>query len=136
MSRKQIAVGALAVLCSAGVACDSVYVMTERYELVDDKRLPAGAGCMLAFERGRSRGASGGELSNGGDLVVTEQSHSDKFEVVVRSQGEELARRNFSEHWLESHKRDEFEVTTHAGRTFSFAYWGGDECDPPEQGEP
>ena len=135
MRHERSVAAAVMMWTSLAVGCDSTYVMTEQYELLEDGgRKPAGAGCVLAFEGGRGGGGgSSGGFSGSNDLIVTERAGNDAFSVVVTSEGDELARRKYSEDWALSRKRDEFMVTTQAGRTFTFAYWGGPECDKPEQ---
>ena len=120
--------------CLASAGCsDGVYVMFERYEVKDDERVPAGAGCMLVIDRGlgggRSQSSGGGTADPAGDFGITERTRDDAFLVVVSSGGTELERRAYGEKFLSSGKRDEFSVTTQAGRHFELAYWGGDECD-------
>jgi hypothetical protein len=112
--------------------------MFERYELVDDKRIPAGSGCMIVIDHSFGSGSTSNASGLAGpesDLVVNEHRIGNAFVVEVSSGGELLAQRSYSEKTLLSGKRDQFTVTTHAGREFEFTYWGGDACEPPEHAE-
>jgi hypothetical protein len=123
--------GALLIALCAGCDSDDIYVMFERFEIVGDERKPSGGGCMIAISDGPlgggSVGAEGGSFD--GDLMVSESGGGDSFVVVVKSQGEELERREYGKEELLSGERDTFTVTTLEGRVYEFSYWGGDECD-------
>jgi hypothetical protein len=128
--RRLICAWAMLGMFSVGCADNNVYVMFERYEIDGDERTYAGGGCMIAI----SHGLGGGTVSSGGgsvdgDLAVSEHGGGDAFVVVVSSQGEELERREYDEKTLLTGERDQFTVTTQAGRQYELTYWGGHECD-------
>jgi hypothetical protein len=117
---------------AAGCAGDDLYAMFERFEIKDGGvREPAGGGCVLVVEGGRrgTAGIGGGTVDPRADFRISEQTRGDTLVVVVHSGSMELARRSYGEKFLSSGERDEFSVTTQAGRQFDLAYWGGPECD-------
>jgi hypothetical protein len=76
--------------------------------------------------------ASGGTADR--DLQIERDTTDDALIVDVSSQGRLLEHREYSERRLRSGKRDQFTITTNAGRTYQLAYWGSDECElPPRQ---
>lgn len=135
MAHPGIAACAGLLLCTLGVGCgNDLFVMGELHELVGETRKLAVSSCTPIDERGPvpvSRSGPGGS----GDLVVTQRIAGDSFLVVVTSDDDELARRKYGEEQIESGDRDEFTVTTHAGRTYELAYWGGHKCTPPPESE-
>ncbi|MEY4509878.1 MAG: hypothetical protein RLZZ450_2000 [Pseudomonadota bacterium] len=137
------ALGLVAILAGTlGAACgrDDYYIVYERTELRGTERVSSGGGCTLVLQRGGPlSGTSSGTVSSGtdsssGDLSIDEGNLGEGYRVVVSSQGEELARRNYDRPFLLSHDVDIFEVTTHAGKRIEFLYRGSSDCDlPPPQ---
>jgi len=127
-----IAVCAGLLLCTLSVGCgDELYAMSELYEIDGGTRQHALSSCTPLGERGSTPSAQGGPAGSR-DLVVKHDIVGDSLLVVVTSDDDELARRKYGEKQLASGERDEFTVTTHAGRTYELTYWGGRECEPPE----
>lgn len=133
MARARTLVGTLCLYAAlSGCGSNDVYVMFERFELKDDERVPAGAGCEIAIPHGLGSpkvSSQSGTASPAGDFAVSEQQDGDAFLVVVSSNSEEIERRRYSEKRLLSGKHDTFMVTTHAGHTYELSYWGGHDCD-------
>jgi hypothetical protein len=129
MAHPGIAACAGLLLCTLGVGCGAdLYVMGELYEIEGETRKHAVSSCTPLEKRGpEASGRSGPGGSR--DLVVNHSMAGDSFLVVVTSDDRELARRKYGEKRLESGERDEFSVTTRAGRTYELAYWGGHKCD-------
>ena len=132
MQAKRVWISAVAALSTTLGACGDggTYIMTERYELVDDERVYAGGGCALAFARDGS--LSGGGGSSDGDFSHSQTRVGSAYVIVISSQGQELARREYSQKELLTGERDEFSVTTLGGRTYELSYWGGTECEAPD----
>ncbi|HEX6241976.1 MAG TPA: hypothetical protein VFZ61_13800, partial [Polyangiales bacterium] len=100
MRGKQIWFSALAALSTTLGACGDggVYIMTERYEIVDDERVYGGGGCALAFARDGS--LSGGGGTSDGDFSYSQTRVGAEYVIVISSQGQELARREYSQEEL------------------------------------
>lgn len=115
---------------------EELYVMDQRYE--HDAEYGGGpfTGCTLAvYDDG---GVGEGTLAGGppglqGDFVIEDFTEGKGLEVTVRSGEEILATRNYDVAFVRSGEVDTFQVTTHAGRVFDLAYWGGPRCDTSRQ---
>lgn len=137
MAHPGIAACAGLLLCTLGVGCgNDLFVMGELYEIVGETRKFALSSCTPFDERGPVPVSESG-MGGSRDIVVAQRMAGDSFLVVVTSDEAELTRRKYGEKQLESGERDEFTVTTHAGRTYELAYWGGRKCDaePPAESE-
>lgn len=122
-------------LLAAACGRDDYYIVYERTELRGTERVSTGGGCALVLQRGGPFGGGSSEASGGssdGDLSIDEGNQGEGYQVVIMSQGQELARRNYDRAFLLSHEVDVFEVTTQAGKKFEFSYRGSSECDLPE----
>lgn len=127
----------VALLAVLAAACgrDDYYIVYERTELRGTERVSTAGGCALVLQRGGPLGGASSTSGSGsvdGDLSVEEGNQGEGYQVVVRSQGQELARRNYDRAFLLSHDVDIFEVTTQAGKRIEFLYRGSSECDIPE----
>jgi hypothetical protein len=132
MGKLRMLLCALAVSGACAGCADDLYVMSEHYEVLDDGELKlAGGGCMLALEGGVRGGGSGGSEQSDitRDFLVAEHMRADTFVVIIKSKSDELARRSYDGKFLATGERDEFSVTTLAGKHYELAYWGGHECD-------
>ena len=115
-----------------------LYLIFQHFELRGEQRIVQGAGCVSVLQRNSLLGASSssGLGSGEGDLMVEEGEQDDRYVVVVRSFGEELAHRSYDRAFLRSRKLDRFEVTTKLGKRFEFFYQGSSRCvQPPDLGE-
>jgi hypothetical protein len=122
------------LLCTLGGCGDDLYVMGELYEIEGEMRKHALSSCTPFDERGpvpHGRGGPGGSR----DLVVEQRMAGDSFLVVVTSDDDEIARRKYGATQLESGERDEFRITTRAGRVYELVYWGGRQCDASPESE-
>lgn len=120
--------------CTLGIGCGKeLYVMGEAYEVDGETRKHALSSCTPIGDQTPTPAGRGGSADR--DLIIKQRVYDDSFQVVVSSDYEELARRKYGEKQLESGGRDEFTITTHAGRTYELAYWGGRECESSSSGE-
>lgn len=111
---------------------EELYVMGEYYE--HDAEYGGGpfGGCTMAVyeddEVGESK-LAGGLPGLENDFVLEDYTEGDGLLVTVSSQDEILETRDYDIGFVRSGEVDRFQITTHAGRVFDLAYWGGSRCD-------
>ena len=123
--------GVLVMACGSPEG-ETRYVMHQYYEYDSADGFGPYTGCTQAVYPGEEEGSStlaGGLPGLEGDFVLKDHTVGEGLEVTVLSQDEVLATRDYDVAFVRSGSVDSFEVTTHAGRVFGLAYWGGPRCD-------
>ena len=126
--------GAAAVLVGAvglvsGGCGEDLFVMSQMHQITTSEEAPAGSMCG-ALDSGES-GSETGDASS--DFWMSEKTTRKGARVRIGSEEETLEDLYYDRDFLESREVDRFIVTTHGGDSYSFMYWGGDECEqcPP-----
>jgi hypothetical protein len=128
MGAPALLVGALG-LAGGGCGGDDLFVMSQMHQITTSEEAPAGSMCG-ALDSGESSSGTGDASS---DFWMSEKTNRKGTRVRIGSEEETLEDLYYDRDFVESREVDRFIVTTHGGDSYSFMYWGGEECEhcPP-----